>query len=166
MRKLFLYLGTAVGFAAMLGMLYVERKEADENGIKLRKYQKYYQVLNKWVSNNHKKITNEELLKNMGFSSVAIYGNGEIGSRLVESLKDSPIEVKCIIEKKANDIQLGLEGEISIVGINDTDVYSNVDAIIVTPMFDFDNIVKELSNKGIGAKIVSIEDVVFYGQVE
>lgn len=161
MRKSVIRLGTAFGFVVMAGLLYIQRKEADENGRKLEKFKRYYQVLNKWIKNDNKQITNEMLIKNMGYSTIAIYGNGEIGSRLIETLINTSIEIKCVIEKKANDIQMENESGIKVVGIDDISEYSQVDVIIVTPVFDYENIASELSKTGCRAEIISIEDLVF-----
>lgn len=75
------------------------KKEAGINGRKHLKFAKYYQVFDKWIANINQNISCETLLKDMGIKKIAIYGNGEVGCRLAESLKDTSIEIKCIIEK-------------------------------------------------------------------
>lgn len=161
MKKVFLWLGVAVSFLAMAAVIYVEKKEADENGRRFEKFKKYYQVLNKWVANDNKKVNNEMILNKMGFHNIAIYGNGEICSRLVESLENTSVHVDCIIEKKANNIQMNNDNGIKVVGINNVSAYSNADVIVVTPMFDYDTIVTELLEAGSDVKIMSVEDLVF-----
>lgn len=162
MKKRWIGLGLGIaGIAVMGGIAYIEKKEAEENGRKYNKFKKYYQVLNKWAANTNKNITNAELLENMGFHKIAIYGNGEIGNRLAESLADTAVEVVCIIEKNANDIEMEAENGIRIVSVSDVSAYREVDAVIVTPMFDYDNIAELLYSAGTTAEILSVEDLVF-----
>ena len=148
-------------YAAIAWWLYIERREADNNGRKRDKFIKYYHVFNKWVSNINQGISNEVLLKDMGIQTVAVYGNGEVGCRFVESLKGTSIKVECIIEKRADEIPMGENDGIKIVGTNETSQYSQVDAIIVTPMFDYEKIENELLDKNIEPEVISIEDLLF-----
>ena len=47
------------------------------------------------------------------------------------------------------------------MGRNETSEYSHVDAIIVTPRFDYEKIERELLEKNIEPEIISIEDLLF-----
>lgn len=165
MKKILLGIGGVISFVAMAKLIYATRKEAEENGKKCRKYIDYYQIFNKWVANNNQKLTNEFFLKSMNLKTVAVYGKGEIGTRLIESLEGTSIYIQCIIEKKANGIVTDAASGIKTVGLDDLECYSDVDAIIVTPMFDFENIKKEIIEKGFKSKIISIEDLIFYDMI-
>lgn len=63
--------------------------------------------------------------------------------------------------KKADDFSIGLNKGIKVVGVKEVAAYSQVDAIIITPIFDYEAIEKELLELKVSARIISIEDVVF-----
>ena len=160
-KKMFGGIAIILSYVVMACWLYIVKREADDNGRKRRKFVKYYYVFNKWVSNVNQGVNNEMLLKDRGVQTVAVYGNGEVGCRFVESLKGTSIKVECIIEKRADEIPMGENNGIKIVGRNETSEYSHVDAIIVTPMYYYEKIERELLEKNIEPEIISIEDLLF-----
>lgn len=160
----------SIGTLAALGMvtgvlgyfLFLEKNESKSMNQKYDKFKKYYQVYNKWIANNNRQVSNEAILKQLNISSIAVYGNGEMGNRLIESLKNTSVSIECIIEKKANDIEIdGMEG-IKVIGVEELDHTIHPDAVIVTPIFDYDNIKEILQKKLPGVKIISIEEFVYY----
>ena len=76
------------------------------------------------------------------------------GERLLEELKDSKIDVKYGIDKNAD----GIYSDIELVTMEDK--LETVDAIVVTPIFFFDQIEEELSKK-ISCPIISLEDILY-----
>jgi hypothetical protein len=78
---------------------------------------------------------------------------GEIGNRLIEELNNSNILIKYAIDnnsQKRNKIEV----------LSNSERWPMVDAIIVTAVFDFDNIKNVINTKG-DYKVISIKDVVF-----
>ena len=126
----------------------------DKKTSKEEKFRTYYTVLNQWMKlKNENKSLEEYFVKN-NIKTIGIYGMGELGERFYEELKDKNVDIKYGIDKMGGYI----DEKIEIISMdNDLEL---VDAIIVTPMFDFDSIFDELSNKT-ESKIISLEDVVF-----
>ena len=79
---------------------------------------------------------------------------GEVGNRLYSELKDSSIKVEYAVDKNAGFINDDLE----IRDIDDD--LQNVDAIIVTATFAFDEIIEDLEDK-VSFPIISLEDVIY-----
>ena len=94
----------------------------------------------------------QKILK-LGYSSIAIYGFGEIGRHLLERLKNSAVSVKYVIDRNSNldrpDIKI----------FHPEDKLPEVDAVIVTPIFMFDEILQSLKEK-IECPILPIDAVI------
>lgn len=116
------------------------------------KFGAYYDVLNKWMKLKENNQTIEDRLKEMGIKTIAIYGMGDLGHHLIKDLENSDIEVKYAIDR-------------SFLAISEIDVYEPdadmplVDAIVITPVFDYENICKKLQTK-MDCKLLSIGDLV------
>lgn len=152
-KNLFLLsLPIAMGLGAVAMFLFdnARIKKERANGLRL---DKYYRVLNYWLSVKISGRGLEEYFTENNYKKIAIYGLGELGRRVYEELWDTSIEVKYGIDKDAATATLGLD----IVAIDD--YLDDVDVIVVTPLFDYENIKKDLL-KRIECDIVSLEDVI------
>lgn len=140
--------GAIAGGAATLAMPKQQKED------KVFKFKSYYNMLNQWLmlKNEGKKL--ETYFIENGFKTVAIYGMGEMGNRLYEELKESSIEVKYAIDKDADSVYSDLEVK------NLDDDLEKVDAVVVTAVFAFDQIVEQIEGK-VGGTILSLEDIVY-----
>ena len=77
-----------------------------------------------------------------------------VGERLYDELKDSDIEVKYAIDKNAD----GIYSDVEIV--TPQEELKEVDAIVVTPVFYFDEIVEALEKKT-ESEVLSLEDILY-----
>lgn len=123
-------------------------------------YHLYYNLTNKWIKNKNKGKTIVDYLKKLEIESIAIYGNGELGKRLYEELVHTDIKISCFIDKNTKEVK-GTENNISVIGVNELKKMSFVDAIIVTPIYDFEIINTELRNTKLDFRILSLEDIVY-----
>lgn len=133
---------------------HVMNKSISEREAKIDKFKGYYNLLNEWLVLKQRGESLTKYFEENNVKSIAIYGMGELGNRLYEELKNSHVEVSYAIDKNADDSFSELQV------IYPSDEFSAVDAIIVTSIFDFDEIEEELADKT-NIKIVSLEDVVY-----
>lgn len=133
---------------------YVVGKEVKKKNFKADKFKTYYNMLNQWLALKQENKNLAQYFKDNKYNSIAIYGMGEMGTRLLEELKSSDIEVTCAIDQNASNTF----SEIKV--LNSDDEIPEVDAIIVTAVFAFEEIEKELS-KQTDCPIISLEDVVY-----
>lgn len=122
--------------------------------IKPNTYMANMKCLDKWLYINEegKKVT--DFLADLKCSQVAIYGCGILGKHLLLELENSEIVVKYMIDKNKS----GKMGNINIVGVEGP--FEEVDAIIITPAWDFNSIEEELSQKFTG-KILSLSEILY-----
>ncbi len=115
---------------------YIRVLEGREN-----KFKCYFNLLSDWMTTEE---SGEEIYRkilNLGYSSIAIYGFGKIGKHLFEKLKNSGVDVRYIIDRN-NKID---NSNLKIFHPGDT--LPEVDAIIVTPVVMFDEILQTLKEK-------------------
>ena len=94
-----------------------------------------------------------DYLLKYGVKTVAVYGMGRLGKHLIHELSGSGIEIKYIIDRRSKinhpEYQIkSIEGELE-----------KVDAVIITPIWDFDQIYEELSSKMQG-RFFSLEELI------
>lgn len=144
-------IGIGVGAAFMAK---ISNTVINENRNKINKFRAYYEMLNEWLllKLNDEKI--ETYFLNKGYKKIAIYGMGEIGNRLLEDLNGSDIKVVYGIDKDVS-------GVISKIEVFQPDEdFPEADVIVVSAVFDYNEIKKDLSSK-CNIHIISLEDVIY-----
>lgn len=110
----------------------------------------YYHLLNKWMYLKERGIHLEDYLVDNGMVKVIIYGYGDLGKHLSKELDGSHVEVVSIIDK--NEKLCEMTGKMK-------DRPDLVDAIIVTPFLEFEEIEKFL-HKQWRCRVISIEELI------
>lgn len=120
------------------------------------KFKGYYRVTSRWILLKQEKISLADYFKSNNIHTIAIYGMGELGTLLVNELKESDIIIKYAIDRSVNNNW----GEFPIIKQENLLDSEAVDCIVVTPIFDFISIKKQLS-KIKKINIISLEDIIF-----
>lgn len=113
-----------------------------------------YNTVRNWMSVVQSGRTLEAYFEEKEYWQIAIYGVGEIGNLLLkEMMRYKKINVKYGIDRNTAN------NNMNILIVNPHDNFEQVDAIVVTPTFDFDNIKQKLSQK-VNCPIVSLDEVI------
>lgn len=142
----------AVAGAAAVGK--VQGKTINQKAEKVDKFKGYYNMLNQWLVIKQEGKSLEKYFTDNGYKTIAIYGMGEMGNRLYDELKGTSVTVKYAVDKNAASTYSELDV------IDPEDDYEEVDAIVVSAIFAFDEIEEMLSDK-VDFQVVSLEDVVY-----
>lgn len=113
-----------------------------------------YLMMNRWVEVKQEGKSLVDYFKKNNYKTVAIYGMNYVGERLLDELKDSEVTVKYGIDQRADEIYT----DIDLITMNDE--LPEVEAIVVTPIFFFDEIQDKLSDK-VDCPIISLEDILY-----
>lgn len=113
-----------------------------------------YLMMNQWVKVKQQGKNVASYLEKRGYARIAIYGMGYVGETLVEELKGSSIEIAYGIDKNAENLYCMFD----ICTLDDN--LDEVDAVIVTPIFFFDEIEEKLSDR-LNCPIISLEDILY-----
>ena len=112
----------------------------------------YFEFIREFKENiNDRKII--DYFEKNKFNKIAIYGAGSLGNLLADKLKQSDIKVLFFIDKKITSYR-----EKNIIKPKQIDERLSIDAVIITPFYDFDNIKEELLEVGMHCKIISLKE--------
>lgn len=117
----------------------------------------YYSMYDKWVKNLQNGILLYEYFINKGIEKVYIYGNGTIGKTLCDELIRGGIIISNFIDARSCSEEYK--------GISAIDVYKLIQidpksVIIITPIWDFENIYDDLRKSGFNGAIISLESII------
>ncbi|MCX4339238.1 MAG: hypothetical protein OSJ72_06290 [Lachnospiraceae bacterium] len=111
-------------------------------------------MMNRWVEVKQDGKNLIDYFHEKGYKSIAIYGMSYAGERLLHELKGSDIEVKCGIDRKADEIYTEVDM------ITPDDEIPQVDTVIVTSIYFFDEI-KEKLEALTDMPVISLEDILY-----
>lgn len=99
----------------------------------------FYWVLTRWMDLKIRGGSTADLLRKLGYNTVAIYGYAELGQLLCRELMETEIDVSYVMDKKVKDTKIkNLPVYFPQKGLPDVDV------IVVTAVYYFEEIQKEL----------------------
>ena len=140
--------------AAAVAVRQVMKKEVEAQWRISEKHLALYRMMDQWVAIKQQGKNLADYFEKMQYKVIAVYGMSYAGLRLAEELENSNIEIKYGIDKNAETIY----SDIEIVTLEDE--LEEVDAIVVTPIFFFDEIEEKLSAKT-DCPIISLEDILY-----
>lgn len=124
------------------------------NNYEIFKWHEYYKLMVQWLQIKDQGINLTEYLREQGYNRVALYGIGDIGKLCYdEIIASEDINIVNVIDMVAQGDYKGC----SI--IRPEHLSSNIDAIIVTPIYCYYGIAEMLC-KLTTAKLISLEDIV------
>lgn len=133
---------------------FVASQEKNQQIAKIDKFRTYYDILNQWMKRKSQGEKTEDFFLKKNLNTIAVYGMGEIGERLIDELRDSKVRILFCMESdqpymNADGTKLSEEVDLE-----------SVDAIIVTAVFAFQQIEAKLMQT-MKCPILSFEDIIF-----
>ena len=113
----------------------------------------YHRLLEKWMVLREQGKNLPSVLENRNLKNIIIYGLGKMANHLLYDLKNSNINIVCAIDKAA----INKYGDFPIISGGET--IPEADCIIVTPVYEFDNI-KGILEKKTSLPIISLRDII------
>ncbi len=126
-----------------------------EEVLKKDKFRSYYNLCNRWIKAINDGYKLEEYFYENDYYNIAIYGMGDLGNRLVETLSDTNVHVQYGINKDMWEAY----AEIDIKGMDESEYFGDVDCIVVTPVHLYEEIKADLCEK-CDCVVISLEDVI------
>ena len=118
------------------------------------KDKKARQLFDNWLVLAERETKIEEYFHQKKIQKVAVYGYADIGNHLTVQLADTDIEVRYVIDKRPCSPPEG------IAWYRPTDELPYVDAVIITPVWEYTQI-KETIRRKVSGQILSMEDIVY-----
>lgn len=152
-----LKVGTLLGMIG--GIFYVNKKTIKRVRQMYEQQKSYYSVAQRWLINKNDGKNISSYFQKKGIKTIAIYGMSSIGEIFYDEIKNKGVRVAYFIDKNAEELHCGLD-DLPIVELGEIKEQEEVDAIIITPIFYFDEIVEDLESEGIDVEKLSLEDIV------
>lgn len=121
------------------------------------KNSEYYLLMTNWVKllQHHKSVA--DCLREQGYNNIVIYGMGIVGKCLYDEVIRYNVDVAYGIDSEYE----GNYKDLSIKKLTTIDCIEDVDAVIVTPFYDFNEIQIKLK-KVTDVEILPIDEVIYY----
>ena len=114
----------------------------------------------KWLENEVKGEKRGSYIETSGYHHVAIYGAGDLGKYLIWELKKSNIKIECIIDRRAAELERFETYKIySLEEFLDRTI--DVDAIIVTAVSAYDDVLNKIVEKSVDLPVLNLRDMVY-----
>lgn len=126
----------------------------DSIKLKSDKHFHLFRLMIEWMKKKQQGKNIENYLLEKGYHKIAIYGMHYVGERVVTELQNSKIHLECIIDKNIE------YADIPVPLVKPTDWIPEVDAIIVTATFFYDDIKSTLSER-VGVPVISLEEIIY-----
>lgn len=125
---------------------------------KVRKYKHLEETYDLWMMAKEYGVSLDQYLLQKGISSVAIYGASLFGLRLYHELKDTSVEVVCILDQKASLTY----PEVRAVQLEKCggEQLCPADAVIVADFIDWKNLRPRLTNAGY-KQIIALDTLLY-----
>lgn len=147
---LFIILSFFAGFFVSRQLAF---KKIVEKTDAVSKYICLFKFANEWNKLKQKGIGIEKYFKDKGYYSIAIYGMGDLGERFADEIKNTDISIKYAIDRSRKCRYTDIEIK------NIDEILPKVDAVVVTPIYNFWEIQPSLRDK-VKCPIISLEDVI------
>lgn len=151
-----------IKFSAFVGgfvwLFSLFEKALNNRNVLIERYKVYYNLMCQWLDNQNGHVSIAEYLLEKKIRRIAIYGKGSLGMRFYKELKDCEVEVVCFVEKNA--AEESFYEQIPVVTM-ESDYLHKVDCIVITPVFDYESIAKDLSEHGVRKNIISLEEIIY-----
>ena len=153
--------GTILGVAGIAGYKFFCKTKKQEKEVQGRvkvedRLRAYYDITNRWIQLKNEGKNLSEYFEENGYKKIAIYGMGNLGLRLHEELRNSVTKVEYGVDHMHGEMLKDL----NVYCLKEVNSIDDVDAIVVTPVFAFDDIKKDLEEKT-DKPIISLNSVVF-----
>ncbi len=120
------------------------------------KYAELTRLLAQWVCLKQDKKELKQYFIQNDFKRIAVYGVSYVGKCLIHELMDTEVEIAYVIDQRGD--MADLEEEIRLV--HPDDEMEDVDAVIVTSVYYFEQIEKKMQEK-LDCPVISVSDIVF-----
>lgn len=150
------FLGVLVGI--LIGGYYIGHKYCimlEQTWWLVKKNMATIRLYDAWMMAKENSIGIDGYLSGKNISSIAIYGMDYRGVRLFHELKDTPIVIEYGVDRNPPARIAGLE-----IFHPDAIKGGSVDAVVVTAIFAFNGIEKDLKSKGF-TRILALDEIIY-----
>jgi hypothetical protein len=140
------------------GAVMCNRKAYIKEKKRAEKFKSYYNLLCQWITKHSENKNVSEYFIENNMKNIVIYGRGMIGEMLYTELKNYNINILYFIDENSS-MYIDIDN-IPTKGLNELSDNEKIDAIVITPIFAYNEIYDILNEIYSNTKIISIEDII------
>lgn len=146
-----------IGIVVGAGIVTYQRfRQHEKDCAVILKNDSIIKMFNQWLTIKQEGKAISDYFEENNYKKIAIYGMGYAGSRLLDDLKGTDIEVVYAVDRKVGSISAKTE----LISKEEILKQPEVDAIVVTAITFFTDIEEELCDV-VDCPIISLEDIIF-----
>lgn len=124
-----------------------------------KKFWNCFVTMKKWMENRNSGKILDKYFEDYGYKSIAIYGAGDIGRLLYDEIKGSSVSVKYWIDRNGEGLR-EVNG-INVLTLEEMTSAEIVDAIVITPLGNYDEINRDLVRIRPDIATISLQEAVY-----
>lgn len=125
------------------------------------RYQYSFLTVQRYLTMKCQKKNPSQFFEKYQMKKIAIYGLGELAKCLLNDLAESSLEVEYIVDQAYASYPNGYRG-IPVIGVGDIKEQKDVDVMVVTVLYEFNQIVDSLLEQQIPLdNIINMNDIVY-----
>lgn len=155
MKKKHIYIITML-VSYIMGVLLEQYKQGKKRFLledRVNKNTLTIKIYDSWIQQKQNNKSISTFFEKNNFYKIAIYGMNNLGERVVNELQGTNIVVKYAIDRNADKINTNIHV------VHPNDILKEVDTVVVTPVYYFNDIEKQLMSK-VNCPIISLQDVI------
>lgn len=118
-----------------------------------------FATVKRWLENRNQNKTFLDYFHQYGYQTIAIYGAGDLGRLLYEEIRGTDVTVKYFVDRNAEGIHQ-IDG-IPVITIPEIQDMEEVDALIITPIGNYDAISQVLARHAPEMRTLSLRETVY-----
>lgn len=124
--------------------------------MKVNKFEMLFNLVERWLTLHEEGKTIPQILAGRGIHTISIYGLGKIGKHMLWELRDSEVTVLYMLDRARTGICDGIPVKKA------EEELPEVDAVIVTAVYEYDEIEKMLAAR-VSCPVISLEEILYEG---
>lgn len=124
--------------------------------MKVDKFEMLFNLMERWLTMHEEGKTIPQILADRGIHTISLYGLGKIGQHVIWELKNSDVTVSYVLDRA----KAGIYDGIPVKKIDEE--LPGVEAVIVTAVYDFDEIERMLMER-VSYPVISLEELLYEG---
>ena len=132
-------------------LLMVSYRIINLKNMRINKFSLYFELFDSWLCLKENNIAVEKYFVQNDIHNIAIYGAGKVARHLIAELKNSSINIAYLVDNNVKEL-------LNFPIYSLAEQLPNVDCIVITATFDYENIKKKI-NRITDTDVILIDDI-------
>lgn len=141
------------GVISTFFLLMISYRMINLKNMRINKFSLYFELFDSWLYLKENNIAVEKYFVQNDIHNIAIYGAGKVARHLIAELKNSSINIAYLVDNNVKEL-------LSFPIYPLAEQLPNVDCIVITATFDYENIKKKIK-RITDIDVILIDDILY-----